>query len=81
MRLLSMEMNLTGSHNLARENELACFSPRQTLLPDAAFCEIGKLRSEREYYANGKKLEFDATFFERHLRTEPVTNWMHHHLR
>jgi hypothetical protein len=73
--------------------DLACFSPRQTLLPDAAFCEIGKLlsdrqayaeartealRNAREYYANGTSLEFDATFFERLLRTEPVTSRLHH---
>jgi hypothetical protein len=75
--------------------DLACFSP-QTLLPDAAFCEIGKLltdrrayaeareealRNAREYYANGTNLEFDTTFFERLLRTEPVTNRAQHDLK
>ncbi len=68
--------------------DLACFSPRQTLLPDAAFSEIGKLlrdrkayaearaetlRNAREYYANGTNPEFDGAFFERLLRTEPGT--------
>jgi hypothetical protein len=76
--------------------DLACFSPRQTLLPDAAFCEIGKLlsdrrayaeartealRNAREYYANGTSLEFDATFFESVLRTEPVTSRLHYNLK
>jgi hypothetical protein len=76
--------------------DLACFSPRQTLLPDAAFCEIGKLLSDRhayaearaealqnsrEYYANGTNLEFDATFFERLLRTEAVTSRPQHDLK
>ena len=69
--------------------DLACFSPRQTLLPDAAFCEIGNmltnrqayaearteaLRNAREYYANGTNLDLSPTFFERLLRNEPVTN-------
>lgn len=68
--------------------DLACFSPRQTLLPDAAFCEIGRiltdrqayaearveaLRNAREYYANGTNLDLSATFFERLLRAETVT--------
>jgi hypothetical protein len=67
--------------------DLQCFSPSQTLLPDAAFCEIGKmltdrqayaeartqaLRNAREYYANGTNLDLSATFFERLLRDEPV---------
>jgi hypothetical protein len=66
--------------------DLACFSPRQTLLPDAAFCEIGRiltdrrayaeartqaLRNAREYYANGTNLDLGAAFFERLLRSEP----------
>lgn len=65
--------------------DLACFSPRQTLLPDAAFCEIGRilsdrqayaearveaLRSAREYYANGTNLDLNGAFFEGLLRTE-----------
>ena len=58
--------------------DLACFSPRQTLLPDAAFCEIGKILSDRqayaeaqsealqnarEYYANGTNVELDGEVF------------------
>ena len=69
--------------------DLACFSPGQTLLPDAAFCEIGEiltdrqayaeartqaLRNAREYYTDGKNLDLGATFFERLLHAEPVTN-------
>src|ERR1700674_291372 len=76
--------------------DLACFGPRQTLLPDAAFCEIAKiltdrqayakartqaLRNAREYYANGTNLDLGATFFERLLRTEPVTNRSQHDLK
>lgn len=68
--------------------DLACFSPHQTLLPDAAFCGIGKmltdqqayaearteaLRNAREYYANGTNLDLGATFYERLLRGGPVT--------
>jgi hypothetical protein len=67
--------------------DLTCFSPGQTLLPDAAFCEIAKiltdrqaygeartqaLRNAREYYANGTNLDLSAAFFERLLRDEPV---------
>jgi len=76
--------------------DLACFSPRQTLLPDAAFCEIGKLlsdrkayaearaeslRNAREYYANGTNPEFDGAFFGRLLRTEPGTSRLHNNLK
>lgn len=68
--------------------DLACFSPRQTLLPDAAFCEIGKILSDRqayaeaqsealknarEYYANSTSVELDGKFFERLLRDTPVS--------
>jgi hypothetical protein len=67
--------------------DLECFRPGQTLLPDAAFCEIGKiltdreaytearkgaLRNAREYYAHGKNLELGNSFFERLLRAEPA---------
>jgi hypothetical protein len=77
---------LQTEHGFATE-DLACFSPGQTLLPDAAFCEIGEmltdrrayaeaqtqaLRNAREYYANGANLDLNATFFERLLRNEPV---------
>ncbi len=69
--------------------DLACFSPRQTLLPDAAFCEISQiltdkqayaearaiaLRNGREYYAGGTNASLDAKFFERLLRAEPVSS-------
>jgi len=69
--------------------DLACFSPRQTMQPDAAFYEIGKvltdrrayaearteaLRNAREYYTNGTNLDLNSTFFERLLRHEPDTN-------
>ena len=67
--------------------DLECFSP-QTLPPDAAFYEIRKiltdrqayaaartqaLQNAREYYANGTNLDLNAAFFERLLRSEPVT--------
>jgi len=67
--------------------DLACFSPRQTLPADAAFCQIGKilterkayaearaeaLRNAREYYANGTNSNLNVTFLNRLLRTEPV---------
>ena len=68
--------------------DLACFSPRQTLMPDAAFCEIGKILSDerayadaralalhhgQEYYAKGTNLDLSGQFFERLLRAEPMT--------
>lgn len=64
--------------------DLACFSPCQTLSPEAAFCEIGRilsdrkayeearkeaLRNGREYYANGANLDLNGAFFERILQT------------
>ena len=64
--------------------DLACFSPRQTLLPDAAFSAISKILSDRqayaearaealsnarEYYADGTNLDLTGAFFERLLRT------------
>jgi hypothetical protein len=73
--------------------DLACFGPCQTLLPDAAFCEIGKilanrkayaearthaLRNAREYYAGGTNLDLGAPFFERLLRAEPVNSRPQH---
>ncbi len=76
--------------------DLACFSPGQTLLPDAAFCEIrrlltdrhtyaearaGALRNAREYYANGTNLDLDSTFFERLLRDAAVTHRPQHTLK
>ncbi|MGO8787154.1 MAG: hypothetical protein ACLQVL_07195 [Terriglobia bacterium] len=76
--------------------DLACFSPDQTLLPDAAFCALGKiltdrqayaeaqtqaLRNAREYYANGTSLKLDAAFFESLLRVKPMTNPPEHDSR
>jgi hypothetical protein len=70
-----------------RTGDLACFGPSQTLLPDAAFCQLGEiltnrqayaeartlaLRNAGEYYANGTNLDLSAAFFEQILRTEPV---------
>ncbi len=69
--------------------DLECFVPGQTFLPEAAFWEIGRilsdrgayaearthaLRNAREYYANGASLDLGATFFERLLRAEHVSN-------
>jgi hypothetical protein len=69
--------------------DLACFSPRQTFLPDPAFCEISNiltnrqayaearaqaLRNAREYYADGTNLNPGVAFFERLLRVEPVAS-------
>ena len=69
--------------------DLTCFSPRQTSMPGAAFCEIRKLltnrqayadareealRNAREYYANGTNLDLNAMFFECLLRNGDVTN-------
>lgn len=66
--------------------DLACFS-RQALLPDAAFCAISRvlsdreayaetraeaLRNAREYYAGGTNLNLNGAFFERLLRTGQV---------
>ncbi len=65
--------------------DLACFSPRQTLLPDAAFSEISRIMTHRqayaearevalrngcEYYAGGTNANLDAKFFERLLQIE-----------
>jgi hypothetical protein len=67
--------------------DLACFSPDQTLLPDEAFCEISRIMTDRqayadarvmalrnghEYYAGGINADLDAKFFERLLRTDPA---------
>lgn len=75
--------------------DLACFSPAQTLLPDAAFREIGRilsdrqayaeaqteaLRNAREYYANGTNLDLSGVFFERLLRAHSVTDRPQHNL-
>jgi hypothetical protein len=67
--------------------DLACFSPGQTLLPHAAFVEIGKLLADkeeyaearrvalhnsREYYANGTNLALSGEYFERLLDVNAV---------
>jgi hypothetical protein len=59
------------------------------LLPDAAFCEIRKiltdrqayaeaqteaLKNAREYYADSTDVKLDGTFFERLLRDKPVSS-------
>ncbi len=76
--------------------DLACFSPRQTLPPDAAFCEISKIltdhaayaearavaqRNGREYYAEGKNAHLDGAFFERLLQAGPVKSRSGHDLK
>jgi hypothetical protein len=75
--------------------DLACFSPAQTLLPDAAFWQIGRvlsdrqayaearteaLRNAREYYANGTNVDLSGVFFERLLRTHSMTDRPQHNL-
>lgn len=72
-----------------KTGDLACFSPAQTLLPDSAFCEIVKIVSDRnayaearekslenahEYYTDGANLDLSPAFFERLLRNGPGTN-------
>jgi len=72
-----------------KTGDLACFSPRQTLVLDDAFSEIAKfltdrqayaearaiaLRNAREYYANGTSVILDSSFFEHLLRIDPATH-------
>jgi hypothetical protein len=69
--------------------DLACFAPTQMLLPDPAFIAISRmlsdrhayaearteaLRNAREYYAHGTNLDLTGAFFERLLRTGPLTS-------
>jgi hypothetical protein len=69
--------------------DLACFSPDQTLAPNEALHQITKiltnrqayteartvaLRNGREYYANRDCLDFSGPFFERLLRSGPMTS-------
>ncbi len=69
--------------------DLACFSPHQTLLPNAAFFQIGRLvtdrnayaeareealQNAREYYEDGANVNLDAKFFSGLLRTRSLTN-------
>lgn len=68
--------------------DLECFSPTQTLRPDAAFCQLSKiftdeaeyaevqargLRNARLYYKDGKTLEMNGEFFARLFRSEPAS--------
>lgn len=76
--------------------DLACFSPAQTLLPDAAFREVGRLltepqsyaeaskvalRNASEYYANGANAMLDGAFFARLLSDKPAKNAVLQHLQ
>ncbi len=75
--------------------DLACFSPSQTLLPDAAFSEIREILTDRRayaeaqkqalrnagaYYANGTNLDLSGAFFERLLRDHSVADRPQHNL-
>jgi hypothetical protein len=66
--------------------DLECFSPAQTLLPDAAFRRIKSILSDQrayaeartealrnacEYYADGTNLDLSGAFFEDLLRSQP----------
>jgi hypothetical protein len=72
-----------------RSRDLACFSPAQTLLPDAAFREVSRLLAEpqsyaearkvalrngSEYYAGGANAVLDGAFFTRLLSDGPLKN-------
>jgi hypothetical protein len=67
--------------------DLSCFSPEQTLLPDAAFKRLAQilsdratygsarneaLRSAKQYYHQGRTLELNGAFFERLLAPQPI---------
>jgi hypothetical protein len=67
--------------------DLECFSPAQTLLPDAAFCRLSEilvdrdeyaaareeaLRNASSYYKDGKTLDVNGEFFARLFRLEPA---------
>jgi len=71
-----------------KTGDLACFSPQQTLMPEAAFCEIERIMTDRgayaearshamrnasAYYAGGSNADLGCEFFRRLLRTEPTT--------
>jgi hypothetical protein len=71
--------------------DLECFSPAQTLLPDEAFREISRLLTDREtyaearkvatrnaseYYTNGANAALDGAFFTRLLSNEPIKKAM-----
>lgn len=72
-----------------KTRDLACFSPEQTLLPDAAIRELSRLltepehyaearkvalRNAGEYYANGANAVLDGKLFTRLLSAQPTTN-------
>jgi hypothetical protein len=67
--------------------DLECFSPEQMLLPDEAFREVSRLLTDREtyaearkvamrnaseYYTNGANAVLDGAFFTRLLSNEPI---------
>ncbi|MGC1421009.1 MAG: hypothetical protein WA354_12125 [Terracidiphilus sp.] len=67
--------------------DLECFSPAQTLLPDDAFCEVSRLLTDSEsyaearkvamhnaseYYANGANAVLDGAFFTSLLNNQPI---------
>jgi hypothetical protein len=69
--------------------DLECFSPEQTLLPDAAFRQVSMLLTDHEYftkarnvamrnasgyYTNGANADLDGPFFTRLLSSEPTKN-------
>jgi len=71
--------------------DLDCFSPAQTLLPDAAFREVSRLLTDHnayaearkvamsnasEYYANGTNAALDGEFFTRILSDDPIKKTM-----
>jgi hypothetical protein len=77
-----------------RTRDLACFSPSQTLFLDAAFCEISRLltepqcyaearkvalRNASEYYACGSNAPLDGPFFARLLSDDPKENAVRQH--
>lgn len=77
------------TENCFATQDLACFSPGQTLMPDAAFSKIASLlksrpaydearqeatRNAREYYAGGRNAEINGAFFARLLRQDPLSN-------
>jgi len=72
-----------------RTRDLACFSPAQTLSPEAAFREVSRLltkpesyaearkvalRNGSEYYARGANAVLDGAFFTRLLSDTPMRN-------
>jgi hypothetical protein len=69
--------------------DLECFSPEQTLLPDAAFRQVSMLLTDHDYftkarnvamrnasgyYTNGANADLDGPFFTHLLSSEPMKN-------